>query len=41
LLTHLSVDFVARFRPGQFPNRTARQMSNLTINYSSGTFPHW
>jgi len=35
------VDFVARFRPGQFPDRTARQMSNLTINYSSGSFPHW
>ena len=24
LLAHLSVDFVARFQPGQFPNRTAR-----------------
>jgi len=41
LLAHLSVDFVARFRSGQFPNRTARQLSNLTINYSSGSFPHW
>jgi hypothetical protein len=20
---------------------TARQLSNLTINYSSGSFPHW
>ena len=40
-LAHLSVDFVARFRPGQFPNRAARQLSNLTINYSSGSFPHW
>jgi hypothetical protein len=36
-----SVDFVARFQPGQFPIRTARQLSNLTINYSSGSFPHW
>ena len=35
------VDFVARFQPGQFPGRTARQLSNLTINYSSGSFPHW
>jgi len=40
-LAHLSVDFVARFRPGQFPDRTARLLSNLTINYSSGSFPHW
>ena len=38
-LAHLSVDFVARFRPGQFPDRTARLLSNLTINYSSGSFP--
>jgi len=35
------VDFVARFQPGQFPSRTARQLSNLTINCSSGSFPHW
>ena len=36
---HLAVDFVARFRPGQLPNRTARQLSNLTINDSRGSFP--
>jgi hypothetical protein len=35
------VDFVARFQPGQFPDRAARQLSNLTINCSSGSFPHW
>ena len=35
------VDFVARFRPGQFPGHAARQLSNLTINYSNGSFPHW
>lgn len=36
-----NVDFVARFRPDRFPSQTARQLSNLTINYSSGSFPHW
>jgi len=35
-----SRDFVARFRPGRFPGRTARQMSNPTIDYSVGFFPH-
>ena len=41
LLAHLSVDFVARFRSAPLPVLTARQLSNLTINYSSGSFPHW
>src|SRR5438132_2484012 len=36
-----NVDFVARLRPDRLPNLTARQLSNLTINYSSGSFPHW
>ena len=35
------VDFVARFRPAPFPGLAARQLSNLTINCSSGSFPHW
>src|SRR5258708_31522611 len=35
------VDFVARFQPNRLPGLTARQLSNLTINYSSGSFPHW
>jgi hypothetical protein len=35
------VDFVTRFRPDQFPGHAARQLSNLTINYSCGSFPHW
>jgi hypothetical protein len=33
------VDFVARFRPARLPESAARQLSNLTINYSSGSFP--
>ena len=41
LLAHLSVDFVARFQPVRLPEPAARQLSNLTINYSSGSFPHW
>src|SRR5882724_7105702 len=36
-----NVDFVARFQPDRFPSLTARQLSNLTINCSSGSFPHW
>jgi hypothetical protein len=35
------VDFVARLRPARLPGPAARQLSNLTINYSSGSFPHW
>ena len=35
------VDFVTRFRPARFPEQTARQLSNLTINCSCGSFPHW
>src|ERR1039457_3557683 len=35
------VDFVTRFRSAPLPGLTARQLSNLTINYSSGSFPHW
>lgn len=35
------VDFVARLRPARLPGLAARQLSNLTINYSSGSFPHW
>jgi len=35
------VDFVTRFRPARLPAQTDRQLSNLTINYSSGSFPHW
>src|SRR6202521_3526802 len=35
------VSFVARFRSARLPELTARQLSNLTINYSSGSFPHW
>jgi len=35
------VDFVARFRQAWLPTPDARQLSNLTINYSSGSFPHW
>ena len=35
------VDFVARFPSAPLPVLTARQLSNLTINYSSGSFPHW
>jgi hypothetical protein len=35
------VSFVARFRSVQLPELTARQLSNLTINCSSGSFPHW
>ena len=35
------VDFVARFRSPRLPVPTARQLSNLTINCSSGSFPHW
>ena len=34
------VDFVARIRPARLPAPDARQLSNLTINYSSGSFPH-
>ncbi len=35
------VDFVARLRPDRLPALNARQLSNLTINCSSGSFPHW
>jgi hypothetical protein len=35
------VDFVARFQPNRLPGLAARQLSNLTINYSSGSSPHW
>src|SRR5207253_9565770 len=35
------VGFVTRFRSARLPGLTARQLSNLTINYSSGSFPHW
>ena len=35
------VDFVARFRSARLPAPTARQLSNLTINCSCGSFPHW
>src|SRR5450759_1275157 len=35
------VSFVARFRSARLPELTARQLSNLTINYSSGSFPNW
>ena len=35
------VDFVARLRPYPLPGLNARQLSNLTINCSSGSFPHW
>ena len=35
------VGFVARFRPDRLPEPTARQLSNLTINCSSGSSPHW
>ena len=35
------MDFVARFRSAPLPVLTARQLSNLTINYSSGSLPHW
>jgi len=35
------VDFVARFRPARLPEPAARQLSNLTINYSSGSFLRW
>jgi hypothetical protein len=35
------VDFVAGFRPAPFPGLAARQLSNPTINCSSGSFPHW
>ena len=34
-------DFVARFRSARLPGPTARQLSDLTMNYSSGSFPHW
>jgi hypothetical protein len=29
------------FQPAPFPGLAARQLSNLTINCSSGSFPHW
>ena len=35
------VNFVARFRSALLPAMTARQLSNLTINCSSGSFPYW
>jgi len=35
------VDFVARFRSTRLPALTARQLSNLTMNCSSGSFPRW
>ena len=41
LLAHLSVDFVTRLRHARLPEPAARQLSNLTIHYSSGSFPHW
>ncbi len=35
------VDFVARLQPDPLPDLTARQLSNLTNNCSSGSSPHW
>jgi hypothetical protein len=35
------VDFVTRLRHARLPDHAARQLSNLTIHYSSGSFPHW
>jgi hypothetical protein len=35
------VDSVARFRSTRLPALTARQLSNLTMNCSSGSFPRW
>ena len=32
---------LARFRSAPLPVLTARQLSNLTINYSNGSLPHW
>jgi hypothetical protein len=46
-VTPISRDEVlAHFReksaiPDRLPELTARQLSNLTINCSSGFFPHW
>jgi hypothetical protein len=37
----LCVGFVAGFRSARLPAVTARELSNLTINCSSGCFPHW
>ena len=33
--------FVTRLRPGQLPDRTARQLPDQTDNSLGGTFLHW
>ncbi len=33
--------FVARLRPGQLPDRPARQLPDLTDNYPDGISLHW
>jgi hypothetical protein len=49
VVSYFHEDVLGRIAPARtdqesrtsFPDPTARQMSNLAINYSSGSFPHW